>query len=123
MDPGGSISGGEASGGEVIDADQFEVTDVLVERDHGLTLTFADGHVCRFALDEVRSGCPCATCRGWREQGQPAWPRPGSPAEIAVVDAELVGAWGISFRWNDGHDTGIYPWDALRRWCDERNAP
>ena len=32
---------------------------------------------------------------------------------------ELVGAWGISFTWNDGHATGIYPWDALRRWCDE----
>ena len=41
------------------------------------------------------------------------WP-PRSP----IVDAELVGAWGLSMRWSDGHDTGIYSWAALRDWWD-----
>jgi hypothetical protein len=26
---------------------------------------------------------------------------------------------GLSIRWSDGHSTGIYSRDALRRWCDE----
>jgi len=30
--------------------------------------------------------------------------------------AELVGAWGLSVTWNDGHSTGIYPFESLRRW-------
>jgi DUF971 family protein len=38
---------------------------------------------------------------------------------LRIEEAELVGAWGLSVTWNDGHATGIYPWDALRRWCDE----
>lgn len=93
--------------------------DIEVDRARAVTVTFDDGHVCTFGLAELRQGCPCATCRAWRDQGQDAWPRPGSPATLSIADAELVGAWGISFTWNDGHSTGIYPWDALRRWCDE----
>lgn len=35
-----------------------------------------------------------------------------------INSAELVGAWGISITWNDGHSTGIYAWEILRRWHD-----
>jgi DUF971 family protein len=99
--------------------DAGDVIDVVVDRAGGLTVGFADGFTARLGLEELRTGCPCATCRGWRDRGEPAWPRPGAQADLRIVDADLVGAWGISFRWNDGHDTGIYPWDALRRWCEE----
>jgi DUF971 family protein len=90
-----------------------------VDRASGVTVTFDDGAVCRYELVELRRNCPCATCRNLRDRGEDAWPRPGSPQPLAVEHAELVGAWGISFTWNDGHATGIYPWDALRRWCAE----
>nr|MBA2327462.1 DUF971 domain-containing protein [Actinomycetota bacterium] len=33
-----------------------------------------------------------------------------------IEDAELIGAWGITLRWNDGHSTGIFSWDLLRHW-------
>jgi DUF971 family protein len=45
-------------------------------------------------------------------------PQPGAPAELAVVDAQLHGGWGLAFAWNDGHGTGIYPFAALRRWSE-----
>jgi DUF971 family protein len=93
--------------------------DVDVDRTRGVTVTFDDGAVCRYDLVELRQNCPCATCRNLRDRSEDAWPRPGSPQPLAVLDAELVGAWGISFTWNDGHATGIYPWDALRQWCEE----
>lgn len=95
------------------------VTDVEVDRERAVTVTFDDGRTCSFPLGELRAACPCAQCRGQREAGQPVWPRPGAPETISIVDADLVGAWAISFVWSDGHATGIYPWDALRRWCDE----
>jgi DUF971 family protein len=41
------------------------------------------------------------------------WPQPSSPQPLRIVDAELVGAWGISFTWNDRHSTGIYSWELL----------
>jgi DUF971 family protein len=98
--------------------DRTVVTDVTVEREEGVTLVFGDGHVCRFALDDLRRHCPCASCRNDREAGREPWPRPGSPLPLTVTDAELTGAWGIRFVWNDRHGTGIYPWGLLREWCD-----
>lgn len=94
------------------------VTGIDVDRQHSVTITFDDGAVCRFELAELRAACPCATCRSFRDRGEPSWPRPGPSTELAIADAELVGAWGISFTWSDGHATGIYPWDALRSWCE-----
>lgn len=97
---------------------RFLARDVTVERDTGVTVVFEDGRTCRFDLEELRIHCPCAACRGAREQGRPPWPQPSSPRPLAVRSAELVGAWGLGIEWNDGHATGIYPWESLRRWCE-----
>ena len=98
--------------------DRYAPQDLVVKRDEGLTITFVDGHVATFNLMEVRLGCPCATCRGLRDQDEDVWPRPGSPRPLRIEDAKLHGAWGLNITWNDGHATGIYPFDALRRWSE-----
>jgi DUF971 family protein len=90
---------------------------VELDRANGLTVRWADGTSARFGLVELRVNCPCAECRGKREQGAPIWPRPGAPEPLAAVGAELVGAWGLTLRWNDGHDTGIFSWGLLRNWA------
>jgi DUF971 family protein len=95
-----------------------EVTDITVDRDTAVTLTFADGRECTFGLEELRQACPCAGCRGARDKGEAPWPTPRSPLPLTITDANLVGAWGLSITWNDGHAAGIYPWESLRRWCD-----
>jgi prepilin-type processing-associated H-X9-DG protein len=100
--------------------DETEVHDITVDRARGVEIAFADGHVCRFELEELRLACPCAACRKLRDDDQAPWPTPRSPLPLSIVDAELNGAWGLSITWNDGHATGIYPWEALRRWCDRR---
>ena len=92
------------------------VIDVTIERTEKVVITFDDGLVCTFGVAELRAACPCATCRGLREQGQPAWPRKGQAEAIEVRDARFSGAWGVSITWSDGHDTGIYAWANLRRW-------
>lgn len=94
-------------------------TDIDIVRDRAVTITFDDGATCTFPVAELRAVCPCASCRGWRERGEQAWPRPGMSDEISIVNAELSGAWGLSIDWSDGHSTGIYAWSSLRRWCDD----
>ena len=94
------------------------VTDIDIDRTRAMTLTFEDGRSCAFGIEQLRQACPCATCRGWRDRGEASWPRGNQSTELSITDAELVGAWGISLVWSDGHSTGIYSWDALRRWCD-----
>jgi DUF971 family protein len=96
-----------------------EPTTIDLERDVGLTIAWDDGVVSRFALEELRANCPCAECRGLRDQGAVVWPKPTSPLPLRAESAELVGAWGISLRWNDGHSTGIFAWDVLRAWSED----
>lgn len=108
--------GARPAGGDP--ADEHVAVDVDIARDEHVTVTFADGAVCRFPIDTLRANCPCASCRSLRERGEPAWPRPGRSTSLSVIHAALVGAWGLSLTWNDGHDTGIYAWQSLRRWFD-----
>ena len=83
-----------------------------VQRDSGLILTWADGATSRFGLEELRQHCPCAPAA--LTATQPACVAAGLFAAAAgVIDAKLVGAWGMSITWNDGHSTGIYSWELL----------
>lgn len=99
--------------------DQHQVRDVTVRRESGVEVEFEDGHQCSFGLEELRKACPCAGCRADRDKGLTPWPKPSSPMPLTIADAEFVGAWGLSIQWNDGHATGIYPWESLRRWCEQ----
>ena len=95
--------------------ERYEPAEVDVVRDEGVTVTFADGYVARFDLMTLRLGCPCAPCRGLRDRGEEVWPRPSSPTPLRIESAELHGAWGLMLAWNDGHATGIFPFESLRR--------
>lgn len=88
-----------------------------VERDSGVTVTWEDGHISRFGLEDLRTNCPCARCNAMRQQGEPAWPTPGAPSTLRIESAQQVGNWGLNLHWNDGHTTGIYTWEVLRAWC------
>ncbi len=99
-----------------------EVVDVSIERERSVTVVFDDGVEASFRLTDLRQACPCAGCQGARERGRDPWsPSPGRESPV-IVDASLVGAWGLSIRWDDGHDTGIYSWDGMRRWYEDSQS-
>lgn len=84
-------------------------TNIDIDRERAVTLTWPDGATSRLPLPELRAACPCAWCRNLRDAGTPVWARPG----LRVDSAELVGHWGLQIHWSDGHGTGIYPWALL----------
>jgi DUF971 family protein len=95
-----------------------EPVDVEVDREHGVTLVWPDGHTSHYRLPELRAGCPCAECRNVRLTGGPSWSAPpGTADQLRVAGAEFAGSYGLQLRWNDGHETGIFSWELLRRWC------
>jgi DUF971 family protein len=96
---------------------------VELDRREHLLLAWSDGTQIVFGLEELRTNCPCAECRGLRERGLPVWPKPASPRPLEATGADLVGGWGLSITWNDGHATGIYPWSLLRAWREGDAAP
>lgn len=93
-----------------------QVTDVELDRTRELRLTYDDGVVAHFPVGELRAGCPCAGCRGRREQGLDV----ATVTGVTALGAELHGGWGIAIRWSDGHDTGIFSWELLRDMWDRR---
>jgi|HubBroStandDraft_6_1064221.scaffolds.fasta_scaffold237275_2 DUF971 family protein len=95
---------------------EVEPTTIDVDRQTGVSLTWADGRQARFGLVQLRVNCPCAACLERRRAGQDIWPRSATPPPLTILDARLVGAFGIAFDWSDGHSTGIYNWEMLRRW-------
>ena len=92
----------------------------------GMEIDWKDGHHSHWTFAWLRDACPCATCheeRGasGRKTGEPK-PRPAGllqmyQAPARPESASPVGRYAISFRWNDGHQSGIYSWDYLRRHC------
>lgn len=101
-------------------SDRNHPLDVVAKRDEGVTILFADDFEAKFNLMELRLGCPCAECRSLRDRGEDGWPRPHSPLPLQLTNAEFHGGWGLSITWNDGHNTGIYPFEALRNWAEQR---
>ena len=98
-------------------------TSVELDRAVGLTLRWVDGTESQFDLETLRRNCPCAECRGLREQGQVVGPKPRSLIPLTAISAELIGGWGLSIQWSDGHSTGIYAWSILRAWQDPESRP
>lgn len=95
---------------------------ITVDRNSGyLRITWLDGHVSDYSLQWVRSHCPCATCREERRVAaldtDPLRLHSGPPPSTQVAGAELVGNYALRLRWSDGHDSGIFSFEALRRSC------
>ncbi len=92
----------------------------------GVEIDWADGHHSHWAFPWLRHACPCATCheareKDGREPGTPA-PKPHTlfpkfEAPPRPTDVSRVGNYALKFHWSDGHESGIYSWDYLRRVC------
>ncbi len=87
-----------------------------------LIIVWSDDRTCRYPLSHLREACPCVECRGGHEN----MGRRGDPDNILVLtpvrsykidQLELVGNYALQPFWDDGHHTGIYTWDYLRRLC------
>jgi DUF971 family protein len=92
----------------------------------GLEIDWKDGHHSSWSFAWLRSACPCATCHEEREKSgrKPGEPKPQPQSVLPMYQAPPrpngvtpVGRYALSFEWNDGHKSGIYSWDYLRRHC------
>lgn len=94
----------------------------LNKTEHYLQVTWSDDVVCQYPLSELREACPCVECRG----GHQFMGQEHDPANIlvlkpkrsyAIQSLDLVGNYALQPTWDDGHHTGIYTWEYLRRLC------
>ena len=92
----------------------------------GVEIDWKDGHHSDWNFAWLRNACPCATCHEEREQtGQlPGEPKPKSETLLVLYEAPVIpleitpiGKYALKFKWSDGHQSGIYSWEYLRRVC------
>jgi DUF971 family protein len=92
---------------------------INADREAGIvTIDWADGHRSQYKAVSLRWLCPCAFCRG--EAGTPGWldSMPTlTPVQTQLVAMRLIGQYALAPTWADGHDTGYYTFEALRRSC------
>jgi DUF971 family protein len=79
-------------------------------------ITWNDGHFGSYPSWYLRENCMCAECveefTGIRKIGH------GSiPSTIERLDVSPVGNYALNFSWSDGHQTGIYDFEYLRKLC------
>ena len=93
----------------------------------GMQIEWKDGHASAWNFAWLRAACPCATCHEEREaagrapgiaKGKPASLLPMFEAPPRPTDVTPVGKYALRFKWNDGHEAGLYSWDYLRNVCD-----
>lgn len=88
-----------------------------------LAIKWEDGSESFVALEKLRRHCPCAGCRGevdvlgnvYKGPDQPL-----SPAAFRLARLTTVGSYAIQPVWADGHATGLYSFDYLKRVAESK---
>lgn len=102
----------------------YDPEHIAISKSKGIQIDWSDGHHSSFTLGYLRDECPCATCTGAhgtapRKTNYSASndPFPMFKAALKMDSVAPVGHYAIQIFWNDGHSTGIYSYDHLRKIC------
>ncbi len=95
-------------------------TSYELDEDHALLhLSWSDGHESLHSYEALRRACPCAWCSGEGGfAGNMSATTPLSPEMVTLYELTMVGRYGLTPIWGDGHKTGIYTYERLRGMCE-----
>lgn len=83
-----------------------------------LAIKWDDGSEDFIPLEQLRRACPCAGCKGETDILGNVYKNPAaelSPAAFELKKIVTVGSYAIQPVWADGHATGIFSFDYLKR--------
>ena len=84
--------------------------------DARLRIVWDDGHETELPFAHLRRSCPCAMCKDeWT--GEPLLDPKAVPEALGASRADVVGNYALTFTFTDGHGTGIFTFEMLRRLC------
>lgn len=83
-----------------------------------LAVKWDDGSETFISLERLRRHCPCAGCKGEMDIMGNVYKNPERPLSaqaFQLVRIVTVGGYAVQPVWADGHSTGIYSFDYLKR--------
>jgi DUF971 family protein len=89
-----------------------------------IAVQWNDGTESYCSLETLRCGCPCAACGGEPDvMGNISRPRIHyTEGSFKLVSFQIVGGYAWQPRWADGHDTGLYSFQYLKRLAEPVNS-
>jgi DUF971 family protein len=89
-----------------------EAIDVTPEQE--IRIRWHGGPDVTISAARLRDLCPCAGCVE-EGTGRKILDPATIPPDIRPLEIVPVGAYAVQILWSDGHSTGIYSWETLRR--------
>ena len=96
----------------------LQLTKLKKTSDTELTLNWSDGITTIISIQKLRDECPCAGCKGETvlfESYTPPKLTVLVPGMYDLKKMEIIGNYSVQPLWGDGHNTGLYSWDYLRK--------
>lgn len=87
-------------------------------------IKWEDDSESRINLKYLRDECPCASCKGETilfKTFKPEKKAEETPGMYEIKNIETVGGYAIQITWKDGHDTGIYSWDYIKKLTENQD--
>ncbi|MFA6545825.1 MAG: DUF971 domain-containing protein [Limisphaerales bacterium] len=83
-----------------------------------LAIKWDDGSESFVSLEALRCACPCAGCKGEVDIMGNLYKNPAKPYAanaFQLTGLTMVGGYGVQPVWADGHGSGIYSFDSLKK--------
>lgn len=87
---------------------------IALAENSGVRIEWSDGKASTYSARDLRLACPCAGCVH-EITGKRLLDPARIPADIHPVTLNKVGRYALQIVWSDGHGTGIYAFDKLRK--------
>jgi DUF971 family protein len=87
-----------------------------------LAVKWENGSESFIPLEKLRRACPCAGCKGEVDVMGNLYKNPEKPLSapaFKLVRMDKVGGYALKPVWGDGHQTGLFAYDYLRRVAGE----
>jgi len=94
-----------------------EPRQIIEESDSELSINWSDEAETKYNAADLRRACPCAGCiNEWT--GEKMLKAENIEDDLSFSSISIVGRYALNFHFSDGHDTGIFSFDYLRKISD-----
>ena len=101
----------------------IEPTQIIEESDSRISIKWSDDSETTYNAAELRRACPCAGCVDeWT--GQKTLNDQKVSEDLTFGHTSIVGRYALNFHFSDGHETGIFSFNYLRKLSEsDQNRP
>lgn len=92
----------------------IEPREIIEESDREISVKWSDDSASDYNAAQLRKACPCAGCvNEWT--GEKILQENSVASDLSFSNITMVGRYALCFNFSDGHDTGIYSFEYLRK--------